>query len=51
MTDEQIFNEAIQLGRADRDELLAQACESSGQRARVEAAIATTKLHSWSWLN
>ncbi len=39
MTDEQLFDRAIQLGRDDRDELLTDACQSTEQRARVEALL------------
>ncbi len=40
MSDEQIFNEAIQLGRTDRETLLTDACESPEQRERVERLLA-----------
>jgi hypothetical protein len=39
MTDEQIFDRAILLDRDDRDELLTHACQSTEQRARVEALL------------
>ena len=39
MTDEQLFDRAIQLDRHDRDALLSDACQSTEQRARVEALL------------